>query len=40
MNFRQIDCFKEISENALKQLNENHKLLAYRIGQPLSLKNV
>ena len=40
MNFRQIDCFKEISEHALKQLNENHKLLAYRIGQPLSLKNV
>ena len=40
MNFRQIDCFKEISEHALKQLNENYKLLSYRIGQPLSFKNV
>ena len=40
MDFRKINCFKEISENSLKQLNENHKLLAYRLGQPLSAKNV
>ncbi len=40
MDFRKIQCFKEISEDSLKQLNENHKLFLYKIGQPLSTKNV
>ncbi len=40
MNFREINFFKEISDSSLQQLNKNHKLLSYRIGQPLSNKNV